>query len=221
MGGPGSGSFFSMQNGLDIDGLCTELQKAQDEKAPVYLMGPAYAYVALLDSLGDRQFQCATNSCLLETGGYKAKSREIPKSELRDALSQKLGIQRRSVYGEYGMCELSSQGYEICARNLSDPLPEEGLYIVPPWLKCIIYNPENMRPLPPDQDGQIAFFDLCNLDSAAFILTGDVGRLVPLNADLQNRLPTHPQVALKLYGRAPNAVPKGCSIAWDEWQRTP
>lgn len=219
MGGPGSGSFFSMEKGLDIEGLCHALEDAQKSQAAVYLMGPAYAYVALLDGLGDRKFECMPASCLLETGGYKGKSREIPKTELRDALAEKLGIARRSIYGEYGMCELSSQGYEICARNLADPLPGEGLYIFPPWLKCIIFNPENMAPVMPGNDGQIAFFDMCNLDSAAFILTGDIGRLEVLDADVQNRLPCHPKTALRLYGRAPNAIPKGCSLTWEEWVR--
>ena len=217
MGGPGSGSFFTMSNGLDVDGLCNQLADAQNQGYPVHLMGPAFAYVELIDRLGDRKFQCAPNSCLLETGGYKGKSREIPKSELRDILSDKLGIERRAIYGEYGMCELSSQGYEICSRNYKGELPEEGLYIFPPWLKCFIYNPENMAPMLPDNDGQIAFFDLCNIDSAAFILTGDVGRLVTLDDTLRNGLPGYPKYALKLYGRAATAVPKGCSIAWNEW----
>ena len=219
MGGPGSGSYFSMANGLDVEGICAQIQQAEKENAPVHLMGPAFAYVEFLDKLGDRQFHCPAGSALLETGGYKGKSREIPKSDLRDALANHLGIERRAIYGEYGMCELSSQGYEICARNLKSNLPEEGLFIFPPWLKCLIYNPENMSPMAPDADGQIAFFDLCNLDSAAFILTGDIGRLVSLDEDLQNRLPGHPKFALKLYGRAPSAVPKGCSIAWDEWAK--
>ena len=219
MGGSGSGSFFSMANGLDVEGICEQIKQAECDNAPVHLMGPAYAYVELLDKLGDKKFHCPAGSALLETGGYKGKSREIPRSILRDTLAEHLGIERRAIYGEYGMCELSSQGYEICSRNLQDDLPEEGLFIFPPWLKCLIYNPETMSPMTPDADGQIAFFDLCNLDSAAFILTGDIGRLVSLNGDLQNRLPGHPKYALKLYGRAPNAVPKGCSMAWDEWLR--
>ena len=220
MGGPGSGSFFSMKNGLDLEGLCHQLQLAEAENAPVHIMGPAFAYVELLDRLEDHHFHCPPGSALLETGGYKGRSREVPKKQLRDDLADHLGIERRCIYGEYGMCELSSQGYEICARNLKDNLPEEGLYIFPPWLQCIIYNPDNMAPALPDTDGQIAFFDLCNIDSAAFILTGDIGRLVTLSADLQNRLPGHPKFALKLYGRAPGAIPKGCSMAWEEWART-
>ncbi len=215
----GSGYFFTMKRGLDADGLCAALEQSSREEIPVNLMGPSFAWVHLLDALGDRTFKCAPGSSLLETGGYKGKSREVPRTELRDALSAKLGISRRNIYGEYGMCELSSQGYEICALNTTGELPEEGLYIFPPWLKCIIFNPDDMSPVMPGNPGQIAFCDLCNLDSAAYILTGDIGTLVELPNELRNRIKGYPRFALNLAGRAPNAIPKGCSIAWDEWAR--
>lgn len=217
IGAPGSGSFFTMENGLDAEGLCDALEQSYREEIPVYLMGPSFAWVHLLDQMGDRTIKCAPGSSLLETGGYKGKSREVPRSELRNALASKLGLNRRFIYGEYGMCELSSQGYEICALNTTGELPQEGLYIFPPWLKCIVFNPDDMSPVMPGNPGQIAFCDLCNLDSAAYILTGDVGTMVELPAELRQRIKGYPRFALNLAGRAHNAVPKGCSIAWDEW----
>ena len=221
LGGNKSRSFFSMKDGLDVDALRATLKECAQNDEPVHIMGPAFAYVALLDALKDETFSCAPRSALLETGGYKGKSREIPKSELRDALANKLGIARNRIYGEYGMCELSSQGYELCSLNArADLIPEEGLFILPPWVKCIIYAPDTMAPVLPDHDGQIAIFDPCNLDSAAFILTGDVGRLVPLDPRLRSSIPGHPKYALRLYGRAPSAIPKGCSMSWDEWNRS-
>lgn len=216
-GSPGSRSFFSMKDGLDSEGLIAHLERCASDGVTVHLMGPAFAYVELLDRLGDRRMTCAEGSCLLETGGYKGKCREIPKAELRDALSQKLGIDRRCIYGEYGMCELSSQAYEICALNTRGDLPEEGLFIFPNWVRCVIFNPDNMSPVLPGNEGQIALFDLCNLDSAAYILTGDIGKLEVLPEPLRARVPGHPRHALRLLGRSPNAVPKGCSMAWEEW----
>ncbi len=216
-GAPGSASFFSMKDGLNTEGLISHLIQCATKDIPVHLMGPAFAYVELLDKMGNREIQSAPGSCLLETGGYKGRCREIPKNELRDALSKHLGIERRHIYGEYGMCELSSQAYEICALNTSCKLPEEGLYIFPNWVKCILFNPENMSPILPGNEGQIAIFDMCNLDSAAYILTGDIGIQVPLDESLRAKVPGHPKHALKLLGRAADAMPKGCSMSWDEW----
>lgn len=220
VGGARSCSCFSMSSGLDVDRLKDLLRACASAGEPVHLMGPAFAYVTLLDALGDETLVCAPNSALLETGGYKGRTREIPKSELRDSLSRTLGIERTRIYGEYGMCELSGQAYELCSLNArADLVPEEGLFLFPPWMKCVIYSPDTMRPVLPDHDGQIAIFDPCNLDSVSFILTGDIGRLVPLDARLRSTIPGHPKYALRLYGRAPSAVPKGCSMSWEEWSQ--
>ena len=219
LGGEKSGYYFSMSDGLDVAGLREAILDAARDDVPVHLFGPAYSYVALLDGLGLERLTCASGSCLMETGGYKGRGREVPRAELRDALSVGLGIDRGRIYGEYGMCELSSQGYEICALNTSANIPEEGLFVLPPWLMCVIYSPETMAPVLPDHDGQIALFDLCNLDSVSFILTGDVGCLVTLPASLQASLPGAPAYALRLYGRASSAIPKGCSLAWEAWDR--
>lgn len=217
LGSESSGHFFNMSSGLDVSGLCEALERAYAENAPVHLMGPAFSYVEFLDATSGHSFKSVPGSCLLETGGYKGRVREIPKSELRDMLSERLNIPRRAIYGEYGMCELSSQGYEISALNTHGELPDEGLYIFPGWMKCILYHPETMQPVLPGHEGQIALLDLCNLDSAAFILTGDVGILEDLPESLRSRVPGHPSHALRLLGRASTAVPKGCSMAWEEW----
>ena len=217
LGSEGSDCFFSMQNGLETDRLFETLRQAAKDEVPVHLLGPAFSYVELLDRLGDEKIASAPGSCLLETGGYKGRSREIPKSELRDALSGALGIARRNIYGEYGMCELTSQGYEICALNTHGELPQEGLFIFPNWMKCILYDPETMAPVLPGNKGQIALFDLCNIDSAVFLLTGDIGILESLSESVRAHVPGHPKFALRLLGRAQNAMPKGCSMSWEEW----
>lgn len=218
-GAPGSGYFFDFERGFDFDRFAVALETAERDGVAVHIFGPAFSYVELIDRLGEtgKTFRCAPGSCLLETGGYKGRTREIPKDELRRALSEKLGIARDHIYGEYGMCELSSQGYEICALNCKGRCPGECLYIFPGWLRCILFNPETMAPVLPGNEGQIAFFDLCNLDSAAYILTGDVGTLVELPPDMRAGTVGFPKYGLRLRGRAPKAVPKGCSMAWDEW----
>jgi hypothetical protein len=58
--------------------------------------------------------------------------------------------------------------------------------------------------MPAGELGQIALLDLLNLDSVAYVLTGDLGRL---DAD-----------GLHLQGRSPTAAPKGCSLAFDQAQ---
>ncbi|OIP33247.1 MAG: hypothetical protein AUK47_19315 [Deltaproteobacteria bacterium CG2_30_63_29] len=97
-------------------------------------------------------------------------------------------------------------------------LDARPLYQPPPWCLVRVVDPLSLVPLAVGEVGHIALFDLANLDSVAHLLTGDQGRIVPLeHAGALNAfggLPA-PGLGLELLGRAPMAAPKGCSIALD------
>ena len=48
----------------------------------------------------------------METGGYKGRSRSLPKAELHALITRRLGISGEHIICEYGMSELSSQAYD-------------------------------------------------------------------------------------------------------------
>ena len=48
----------------------------------------------------------------METGGYKNRSRSMPKAELHALITERLGVPRENIVCEYGMSELSSQAYD-------------------------------------------------------------------------------------------------------------
>jgi len=68
---------------------------------------------------------------VMETGGYKNRSRSMPKADLHALITERLGVPPENIICEYGMSELSSQAYDktIQANNLNLPhpgfLPEE------------------------------------------------------------------------------------------------
>ena len=53
----------------------------------------------------------------METGGYKNRSRTLPKAELHALITERLGVPRENIICEYGMSELSSQAYDIPDQN--------------------------------------------------------------------------------------------------------
>ena len=65
----------------------------------------------------------------METGGYKNRSRTMPKVELHALITERLGIPPENIICEYGMSELSSQAYDRFAGGLflphPGPLPKE------------------------------------------------------------------------------------------------
>ena len=74
-------------------------------------------------------------SCAWETGGYKGRTREVPKEELHRLIKERLGIPPRNIFSEYGMSELSSQAYSGA----------QGLFRFPPWARELVISPATGR----------------------------------------------------------------------------
>ena len=99
---------------INADHAIQLLDKAAASERPLILLGTAFSFVHLIDHLAgtDRHYQLPAGSRVMETGGYKGRSRELPKEELHRLISQRLGIPPGYIIREYGMSELSSQAYD-------------------------------------------------------------------------------------------------------------
>lgn len=197
LGAPGS-RFFWAEGTLLYEELAAALDGAG---GPVALLGTAFACVHFMDWCRERgrRFTLAPGSRLMETGGFKGRSRELPQPELYAGLSELLGLPPGQMVNQYGMTELSSNFYDpvLLGGDPGFPRAKQG----PPWARVCIRDPESLQPVAPGQVGLIEICDLANLGSACAILTQDLGRAVP--------------GGFTVLGRAPGAVPRGCSIAAD------
>jgi phenylacetate-coenzyme A ligase PaaK-like adenylate-forming protein len=170
---------------IDFQRLLSTLQNAH---RPVAIFGTAFLFVNLLDEL-DRlstKLSLPPLSWILETGGYKGRTREIPKAELHHLLKDRLGVSE--IFAEYGMSELSSQAYAS----------EDGLFRFPPWARAQIISPATGREANAGERGLIRIFDLANIWSVMAVQTEDVGIKV--------------DDGIQLRGRADAAEARGCSL---------
>ena len=98
---------------------------------PCLLLGTAFSFVHLLDHLVETnlRFQLPAGSRVMETGGYKNRSRTMPKSELHALIMERLDVPLEYTICEYGMSELGSQAYngtiQVNDRPHPGPLPPE------------------------------------------------------------------------------------------------
>lgn len=205
LGSPGSGYYATARGGVDYAGLEAHLQEADETGVPVCLLGTSFAFVRWLDRLRERgdRFQLPPGSRLMDTGGYKGKTREVPPEELLRGYVELLGLDPRYCINEYGMTELCSQFYD---RTLREALVQ-GVSGVrrkapPPWVRTRVVDPETLEPVKYGQTGLLQHFDLANLGSVMAIQTEDLGR----EAD----------GGFLVLGRPAGAAPRGCSIALDE-----
>jgi Acyl-protein synthetase, LuxE len=162
-----------------------------DDK-PKLILGTAFSFVHLLDFLAGRDLhlELPAGSRAMETGGYKNRSRAMPKAELHSLVTDILSIPRENIICEYGMSELSSQAYD--AGN-------SGRYLqFPSWTRAQIISPESGLEVNDGETGLIRIFDLANVFSAAAIQTED---LAIRRGD-----------GFELMGRAELAEARGCSL---------
>jgi hypothetical protein len=133
----------------------------------------------------------------METGGFKGRSREVPRLELYDKIKQVLGIPAERIVNQYGMTELGSQFYDSILKAPSEPRRK----LAPPWARVVIIDPETGHEAATGHVGIIVVFDLANTGSVLALQTGDLGRAV--------------LDGFEVIGREPGAEERGCSIAAD------
>lgn len=160
-------------------------EKLTTSRGKVLLIGVSFG---LLDFAEQYQLEGLADLIVMETGGMKGRHREIPRSELHQILSTRLGVSK--IHSEYGMTELTSQAYsqgdgifdenrlfKIKIRDISDPFGS----------------------VPDGKSGVVCITDFGNLHSCAFIETEDLGRRVG-------------QDQFMVLGRMDNSDLRGCNL---------
>ena len=202
-GVPGSG-FFLDRDGMDTAGLVRALDRAQSEGEPVLLVTTAFGGVAFLDMLRarGRRFHLPAGSRIMDTGGFKGRTREISREDLVALYEERLGIPASHVVGEYGMTEMSSQFYEATlSRAIAGEEPRR-VFEAPPWVRTRVLDPDTLEPVPEGRPGLLAHFDLANAWTVCAVVTEDLGVATP--------------GGFRLLGRARGAELRGCSLATEE-----
>ena len=173
----GSGGFY-------LDEYEKMLADMAADPKPKILLGVSYA----LWDLAEQYAPKLTDTIVMETGGMKGKREELPKSEFHKILTSAFGVDK--IHSEYGMAELTSQGYSA----------GDGIFRAPAWMRVIIRDVNNpLQTLPAPARGAVNIIDLMNLSSCAFIATQDVGR-------------TFADGSFAIDGRLSGADIRGCNL---------
>jgi hypothetical protein len=194
---------------LDISAALAAFQASMTK--PLLILGTAFSFVHLLDALSaaNLRLQLPAGSRVLETGGYKGRSRALPKAELHQLITTQLGVAPEHMICEYGMSELSSQAYEVVAGGGCQETGDQSVpsrhsppatrhFKFPPWARARIVSPETGGEVETGETGLLQVFDLANAFSVMAIQTED---LAVRRTD-----------GFELIGRSAAAEPRGCSL---------
>lgn len=190
---------------LDMEQALFGIRKSMCANRPIALLGTAFSFVHLLDhfAANNMRYRLAAGSRVLETGGYKGRSREMPKAELHALITKHLGIPESHIVCEYGMSELSSQAYDrsIQFHEPATDGPQRlgpRVFQFPPWARVQIISPESGKEVGEGETGLIRIFDLANVHSIMAVQTEDLG--------------VRRGSGFELIGRNQRAEPRGCSL---------
>jgi hypothetical protein len=183
-------------NGLDLEGIQAAIGEAHASGRSALVLATSFALVELLDREAE-DLALPEGSVVMQTGGFKGRTRELDPLRLRQEVAACFAIPDHSIVSEYGMTELTSQLYDFTLRGGTP-----GQYRLPPWLRVSAVDPATLDPLPAGEVGLARFVDLGNVDSAVAIVTQDRVRVT--------------MEGIELLGRQPGALPRGCSLAIEE-----
>jgi hypothetical protein len=194
--------FVAAGGAIDHEGLAASLRAAEAAAEPVCVLGTAFALVGVLDALAasGSRYRLAEGSRLMDTGGFKGRSRSVSRRELYAGARDLLGIPESWCVDEYGMTELSSQFYDGVAGS-ARPV-EERLHVGPGWARTVVVDPETLAPVANGKRGVLRHHDLANLHSVAVVQTADLG--------------VAEEGGFRVLGRASGAEARGCSLAMEE-----
>jgi len=201
----GEGGFFVTRDGvIDTAGLTKVLVEAAARGTPILLAGTAFAFVPWLDWLTERGagFDLPSGSMIMETGGFKGRSRVLERPEFYASLSQAHGVPPEAIVNEYGMTELLSQFYDGPGEAMSGVALEDRRHVPPPWVRTRVLDPNTLQGLPMGKPGLLCHYDLANAGSVMAVLTEDLGTAL--------------EDGFRVLGRVQGAEPRGCSLAMDD-----
>src|SRR5690554_300990 len=189
---------------MRFDALCEALDKAQADGVKTMLLGTSFGFIEFFDSCA-QSWQLAEGSRIMETGGFKGKTREVTRDELYEIFEARLGISKRNGVSEYSMTELSSQAYsDNFFQDYIDGESRDNVLQTPPWVRVELVDPLSFAPIEtPGAQGLIRWYDLANHESVLAVQTSDLGVLVEGGG-------------FRLLGRAPQAELRGCSLTIEE-----
>ncbi len=191
------------EDALDLHALSEVLVNAEMTNTQVALLGTSFGFVHAVDGLEGSRVELPRGSRIMQTGGFKGRSRELDPIALRALLSESFGVEEAYIVAEYGMTELSSQLYETTLRDavLKAEVSPRRLWS-PGWVRAVPVDPETLLARSDSQPGLLRVDDPANLDSVSCIQTAD---LAYREGD-----------GVVVTGRAQGSIARGCSITADE-----
>ncbi|HTX57133.1 MAG TPA: hypothetical protein VMD47_08525 [Candidatus Acidoferrales bacterium] len=202
--GDGASAWYVEEDRINIDAFIGDLESAIEHDRPVCIAATAFSLVHVLDALHERHryFALPTGSRIMETGGFKGRSRVVARDDLYARTAERFGMINCAIVAEYGMTELTSQYYDdVMLRGHDHAIALTRFKLAPPWLRARVVDVDGTS-VPRGVVGALVHVDLANRSSCVAVQTEDLG--------------VQFEEGLVLVGRESGAALRGCSLSAEE-----
>lgn len=206
-----AGVFVGADYAIDHDGAWSRMEALRAVDHPVLVLATSFALALLVDAAreaGRAPIELPPGSRIVDTGGYKGRTRELTRPELLARVESWLGVPHQWCENEYGMSELSSQawlGTVAAAAGFPLDVANPDARWTPSTLRVRVVDPVTLTEVDDDRPGLLVFHDIANVHSCAAVRSEDIG--------------IRRGDSFELVGRAPGATLKGCSLRLEDVAR--
>jgi hypothetical protein len=193
------------KEGMDIKSFVGALKQAEKTSEPVFMIGASFNYVQLCETFEKQglSFNLPEGSRTVDGGGYKGRSREVPKQEFYPMLKKTFGLREDHCINLLGITEDGTNYYDNVLRNKVMGKNEPRYKPNHPWTRTIAVDPETLERLPKGETGLLKHYDLANVGTVMALETDDIGYEIGRG--------------FEIVGRAKGAAAGGCSRRTEEW----
>lgn len=194
--GDGQTGWFVRGDELFVEAFAADTRAAIDDAMAVCIATTAFGLLHLLDEFErlDVEFILPHGSRIMETGGFKGRTRTVAREELYARAARTFHLPVEAIFAEYGMTELTSQYYDA---PTSRGTPESRRKVAPPWLRARVVGADG-KTVPKGTVGALVHVDLANRSSCIAVATEDLG--------------VRFDDGLVVIGREAGAALRGCSL---------
>lgn len=199
--GDGETGWYLDGETLLINAFLCDVADAIAREQCVCIAATAFALVHILDAMRERDlsFALPLGSRIMETGGFKGRTRSVAREALYGELSERFALPQAAIVAEYGMTELTSQFYDAPPSRAQS----RRVKVAPPWLRARVIGPDGANVATGDI-GALVHVDLANRASCIAVATEDLGVAATLEGAGAG--------GFVLLGRDENAPLRGCSL---------
>lgn len=170
--------FLLGRSGIHINKLLRALRESEATGIPVALIGATAAFVYFFQACKRKKirFCLPQGSRICDGGGYRGRFGKVTRDDYYAMVEETLGIPNSHCVNVLGEAETATNLFDDSLRRYVKGLPSrQRIRPVPPWCRVRAMSIEDLSPLPDNEIGLLAHWDLANIPTVLAVITDNLG----------------------------------------------